>query len=352
MNDLPAASTSSQLKFHAKGAEFFGIFWINTLLTIITLGFYYPWAKVRTTRYLYGSTELNNSRFEYHATAKQIFKGFVVVYGGFILFFILSTVAPPASGLLILLITLAVPVLLLQSLRFKAFMTSYRGIRFDFDLTVGKAYLAALIAGVIVFFTAGLAMPWVIWRFKHLIVNKLKFGNQQFECKGTFWKLAKVYTLCSLFYLVPVILIFFFMGSVDFSGGEEAELTNLQLMIISAIAIGSFLGYLVLFLIVVPLIQVTTINNLWGNTTIGGNAVYCKIPLGAAVWVLFTNGFLTFFTLGLYYPFAIIRWWRLRFDSMSIAIPEDFEQVIASDRQKQGAFGESAADALDVGFAL
>jgi hypothetical protein len=37
---------------------------------------------------------------------------------------------------------------------------------------------------------------------------------------------------------------------------------------------------------------------------------------------------------------------------MSIAIPEDFEQVIASDRQKQGAFGESAADALDVGFAL
>lgn len=352
MNDFPMTSPSAQIKFHAKGSEFFGIFWVNTLLTIVTLGFYYPWAKVRTTRYLYGSTELNESRFEYHATAKQLLKGFLLVYLGLILFFILSSLAPPLSSFMMLLIGLVVPWLLVQSVRFKAFMTSYRGIRFEFDFTYGKAYLYAMVASAVTVLSGGMAIPWIIWRFKHLIVNNLQFGNQKFVCKGTFWKLAKVYMLCSLLYLVPIILIVTMIVSVGLPAEEGAELTDAQATMMGSVFFLSFAGYLLLFLIVMPLIQVTTINNLWGTTSLAGHAIHCKIRLGSAIWVLFKNGVLTFLTLGLYYPFAVVNWWRLRFDSMSIELPENLEQVLASERQQQGAFGESAADVLDVGFAL
>lgn len=352
MHDFPITPASSSFKFHARGAEFFGIFWVNTLLTIVTLGLYYPWAKVRTTRYLFGCTELNESRFEYHATAKQLFKGFLLVYSLLVLFFVVSSVAPPMSGLMTLLAGLAMPWLLVQSIRFKAFMTSYRGIRFEFDFTTGKAYLAALVASALTLVSGGMAIPWLIWRFKHLIVNNLKFGNQAFICKGTFWRLAKVYLLCSFLYLIPIVLIVFFSMGVEMPTGEGDQISDAQAAMFGSIMLLSFGSYLLLFLIVVPLIQVTTLNNLWDNTSIGGHRVHCKIPLGSAIWVLFKNGLLTFLTLGLYYPFAVVNWWRLRFDSLSIDLPQDFEQIMASERQQQGALGESAADVLDIGFAL
>ena len=35
------------LRFTGSGSEYFKIWIVNVLLTIITLGMYYPWAKVR-----------------------------------------------------------------------------------------------------------------------------------------------------------------------------------------------------------------------------------------------------------------------------------------------------------------
>ncbi len=40
------------LSFEGNGLEYFKIWIVNVLLTIITIGMYYPWAKVRNNRYL------------------------------------------------------------------------------------------------------------------------------------------------------------------------------------------------------------------------------------------------------------------------------------------------------------
>lgn len=47
-------------KFHGNASEYFGIWIVNILLTIITLSLYAPWAKVRRLRYFYGNTEFLN----------------------------------------------------------------------------------------------------------------------------------------------------------------------------------------------------------------------------------------------------------------------------------------------------
>ena len=39
------------IRFSGSGSEYFRIWIVNLLLTIVTLGIYYPWAKVRQTRY-------------------------------------------------------------------------------------------------------------------------------------------------------------------------------------------------------------------------------------------------------------------------------------------------------------
>ena len=69
-------SQNYSLEFHGKGSEFFSIMIVNWLLTLVTLGLYYPWARAKKLRYIYGQTELNNERFHFAGTGKEMFKGF------------------------------------------------------------------------------------------------------------------------------------------------------------------------------------------------------------------------------------------------------------------------------------
>ena len=60
--------------FTGTGGEYFRIWIVNIALTIVTLGIYSAWAKVRTNRWFYGHTLLDNSPFSYLATPMQILK--------------------------------------------------------------------------------------------------------------------------------------------------------------------------------------------------------------------------------------------------------------------------------------
>ena len=66
-------------EFTGSGQEYFGIWIVNVVLSIITLGLYVPWARVRTRRYFYENTNLFGSPFEYLAEGRQIFLGYLIV---------------------------------------------------------------------------------------------------------------------------------------------------------------------------------------------------------------------------------------------------------------------------------
>src|SRR5512145_2817221 len=66
-----------RLLFHGAGGSLLGIHIVNVLLTIITFGVYYFWAKVRVRSYLLGQTEFAGDRFAYHGTGKELLLGFL-----------------------------------------------------------------------------------------------------------------------------------------------------------------------------------------------------------------------------------------------------------------------------------
>src|ERR1700739_359859 len=68
-------------RFHGSGGESFRIWIVNLLLTIVTLGIYSAWAKVRRQQYFYRNTELAGSSFEYHGQPLSILKGRIVAIG-------------------------------------------------------------------------------------------------------------------------------------------------------------------------------------------------------------------------------------------------------------------------------
>src|SRR5438105_15668074 len=76
---LSAASDIVPLRFTGRAGEYFRIWIVNICLSIVTLGIYSAWAKVRRKRYFYGNTLLGDSAFEYLADPKAILKGRVLV---------------------------------------------------------------------------------------------------------------------------------------------------------------------------------------------------------------------------------------------------------------------------------
>ena len=88
--------------FSGSGGEYFRIWIVNLALTIITLGIYSAWAKVRTNRWFYGHTLLDNTPFSYLATPMQILKGRLIAAALLIAYTITSSVAPMIAGLIML----------------------------------------------------------------------------------------------------------------------------------------------------------------------------------------------------------------------------------------------------------
>ena len=91
------APTIEQFRFTGSGGEYFRIWIVNLLLSVVTLGIYSAWAKVRRMRYFYGNTQLAGDVFEYHGQPRQILKGRLIAFGMFLVYLVVSAVSELAA---------------------------------------------------------------------------------------------------------------------------------------------------------------------------------------------------------------------------------------------------------------
>ena len=73
-----AIGTPVPVVFTGNGGEYFRIWIVNLALTILTLGIYSAWAKVRRLQYFYRNTAIAGASFDYHGDPKVILKGRVI----------------------------------------------------------------------------------------------------------------------------------------------------------------------------------------------------------------------------------------------------------------------------------
>ncbi|MEM7149596.1 MAG: DUF898 family protein, partial [Pseudomonadota bacterium] len=127
-NQTPSSIFSGKVQFSGKSGEFFGIWSVNILLSIITLGIYSAWAKVRTYRYFYGHTRIDGHSFDYLATPIQILKGRILAVIVFLIYTILSSLAPAIGLLFAIGFLFLLPWIINQGLRFNMRMTRHRNV--------------------------------------------------------------------------------------------------------------------------------------------------------------------------------------------------------------------------------
>ena len=133
---LPQPGTVTRLQFTGQAGEYFGIWLVNILLTVVTLGLYGPWAKVRRLRYFYGHTVLAEERFDYTGIPQKILKGRLLALGVYLALTTLGSLSPALAGLGGLVIYLLVPWLLRATYRFTARNSKYRNSRLVFRGTL------------------------------------------------------------------------------------------------------------------------------------------------------------------------------------------------------------------------
>lgn len=127
-------------EFNGRAGEYFRIWIVNLLLTIVTLGFYSPWAKVRDQRYINASTALAGSSFEYTADPKRILLGRIIALISFGVYQGIATFYPTFGFLALAVIICFIPAAIVLSMQFRHRNTVWRGIRFSFAGNFKHAY--------------------------------------------------------------------------------------------------------------------------------------------------------------------------------------------------------------------
>jgi uncharacterized membrane protein YjgN (DUF898 family) len=330
--------------FSGSGGEYFRIWIVNLLLSIITLGIYSAWAKVRRTQYFYRHTSVAGASFDYHGDPKAILQGRIIAFVLFALYSATSHFNPVIGVGIFALIMAVMPWLVVRSLRFRLHNSSYRGLRFSFVGKVGEGYLIFLLLPIAAYASLGLLWPLVHQQITRYIRNHSRYGNEFFSfhsTAGAFYRPYVVVALCLIAMLGVSPLIIF--------GMDASRVSSLSSTVIGALIVGF---YLVMLLLVYPYITSRLQNLIWNNTTLGPHHFESVLSARGLFWVMASNIVLVILTLGLFKPFADIRLLRYKLEHLTLLPGADLEDFLAGQQVTATATGEEVAEMFDVDIAF
>jgi uncharacterized membrane protein YjgN (DUF898 family) len=381
------------IEFTGNGGEFFRIWIVNLLLTIVTLGIYSAWAKVRTNKYFYNHTYLAQESFDYHAKPMQILIGRVIAIGLFVLFSLTNSFMPTVSLILMLAFYLYLPALIRSNTRFDCAMTSYQNVRFRFVGGVGDIYRVLLGRGIVsfivIFFSFMLVMQmpgtaavvgfgviallafctqaWVVSGLTEYLLNGYRYGDAVFSARLELKKYLVIYAQAFVLWLIITLLtvgaVVGVMFGADtfsaFSGLSGEELIGNLL----ANAVGLVVLYLVLFFTSVLVMAFTTTkirNYQFTQTSLLSESdeegeetqkLHFESDLTVLSFSLFTtvNFILQVITLGLARPWVKVRVARYLAVRTQVLGEVDTVRVRQVATSESSSIADGIADTFDIG---
>lgn len=336
--------------FRGRGSEYFRIWIVNLLLTLVTLGIYSAWAKVRRNRYLYDNTSVAGSSFDYHGNPIAILKGRIIAIMFVAMYYLAPHISVWAGVLVALLMAAAMPWLILKSLQFKLYNSSYRGIRFGLKGSLETAYKVYLLYPILAVLSMYLLWPFAHQRMKRFQHNASRFGDSSFSFHATVGSFYKIDLLCwALCWAIAFVGTFAVLIAI-FSGhaASSAMVNNIP----TPTTYLKLFAVYALMITIYPIYQALMQNLVWNNTRLGAHEFRSNMQWSRAMWIVLSNLFLVAVTLGLFMPFATIRWQRYRIEAMSLLPASDLSEFVAGSEPTGSATGEGMTDLLDFGLSL
>jgi len=122
-------------EFTGGAAEYFRVWIVNLFFTLVTLGIYSAWAKVRKKKYFYGSTRFDGETFDYFGRPVAILKGRIIAFVAFVVYVFVGELYPQSHYAFWAVAVVFLPWLVVRALTFNARNSAHRGLRFHFSGT-------------------------------------------------------------------------------------------------------------------------------------------------------------------------------------------------------------------------
>ncbi len=366
----PAMPPFAPARFTGSGRELLKLHIGNCVYSLLTLGVYSFWGKVRIRRYLWEHTLIMDEPLEYTGTGGELFRSFFIVMLllallGAVYYALDALVSPylaPAAAAV-----LAVPLSHLGiylALRYRLTRTRWRGICADL---AGSSLIYALWASgysLLSFITGGLFYPLQKARLIKRRANVTFFGDRRFAFTGKSLPLYKAFFRCAfLALLFGLVLGGLFAGGAYWTLLRWPELGALlhDMEIPQTDGNESLFFCLFTLIVAVPLSAAWMFSILYkvaqvrwffshlafGQTGFSASRFtawrLCRLTLGNIFLILLTGGF------GM--PWATARLYRFAIGSLDASGPANLGSVSQSAR-KGWSGGEGLVDALNVDIAL
>jgi uncharacterized membrane protein YjgN (DUF898 family) len=333
--------------FTADAGEYFRIWIVNLALTLVTVGIYSAWAKVRKLRYLYGNTTLAGSAFAYHGEPLKILKGRAIAAVLFAVYVGAGQVSPYGTLAVLALLGVLFPWLLVKSRVFAMRMTSWRGIRFDFAEDYSGAYRALLGWGLLTLATLGLLMPRFLRERFRFVLSRTRFGTTEFQSEPRtrrFYRTA-IFAVGLWFGLAMAIGVL--TGVVRLLAPGDAAGAQMQ-AISTAVAVLVYVPFLAMIL---GYTQARNLNESFNSTSIGPHRLVSSLSASKLSGLYLTNILGILLTAGLFIPWAQLRLARYRLEHIEIEVHGSLDEFVASNGAGPvAAAGEEITSFMDVDF--
>ncbi|MCH9808922.1 MAG: DUF898 domain-containing protein [Alphaproteobacteria bacterium] len=168
----------------------------NFIFRILTLGIYDFWARTEVRKRLWSSVRLHGEPLVYTGTGKELFLGFLIVFGLILLPMLIITTSlmialgpdTAAAGAVQLVLYVVIfflfGIAVYRAQRYRLLRTTWRGIRGSMEGSSMTYAITYFLTMLLIPFTAGWIIPWRSTKLQSIITNDARFGDRPFSFKG------------------------------------------------------------------------------------------------------------------------------------------------------------------------
>ena len=323
---------SVRFEFVGDGAAYFRIWIVNLCLSILSLGVYSAWAKVRREQYFHRNTLLDGSGFDYHGQPLAILKGRGLALALVGILSLTEKLGPAPYLAALAMLFMAAPWLIIRALSFRAANTSYRGLRFSFNASYGQMAKLIFVNSLLTLVTFGLWFPRFTRDWRKFVIDHAAFGSTAFACE---LQVGRVYRI----FLLP-LLIAFGLGVLSVLIGKSFLLVPIG--IVAAC----------LYLLLPAYVAVSLSNAVWSSSRLGPHRFVSEIPISLYIRMVLGNWLAIVLSLGIFIPWAQVRMARLRTAHLKLMADGQLDAFIAGEQRDVSALGEGASDMFAVDLAI
>ncbi len=353
------------LKFNGSASEYFRIWIVNLCLTLLTLGIFSAWAKVRKKRYFYSHTTLDGTPFQYLGQPIPILKGRIIAAIAFIAYYLSSHFFTTFLPYVLAVGAVLAPWMVVRSSAFNARYSAFRNMTFHFDGRYLDALKALYVIGIIPVFVLAMmsnwwgnpvinvvaavtaiilsiSFPWWVKRLKSFLIVHTSYGGRKGAFSATGGQFFSVYFRSGLI-MVGVLIV---VGI--FSAVMSATLVKKPQIFIWLFSVPIYTGYVLAY----AYVQAQSSNLVWNHTRIGPIRFTSTLSGRGMAKLYVTNALAIVSSFGMLIPWAVMRTLKYRADNMKVQQEGELTEFQGSDMSAVEAIGAETVDFFDVDLSL